>query len=59
MNAEALKTRLNNLFARLNPPYGVVSEWHEAATDAAEIRDTKARLGVLLPFLNFKNGFPP
>ena len=49
MNAEALKTRLNNLFARLNPPYGVVSEWHEAAAGAAEIRDTEARLGVRLP----------
>lgn len=49
MNAEVLKTRLNSLFARLNPPYGVVPEWHEAAAGEAEIRDTETRLGVCLP----------
>ncbi|MGF6148212.1 Uncharacterised protein [Kingella potus] len=49
MNAAALKSRLDSLFARLNPPYGVVPEWHEAAASEAEIRAAEMRLGVRLP----------
>lgn len=41
MNLNILKTRLDALYSKLNPPYGVIPAWHEPAATNEEIEETE------------------
>ena len=49
MDYTALKVRLDDLYAQMNEPQGVVPEWAEPAMSGAEIKEQEARLGCQLP----------
>lgn len=49
MNAFELKNELDELYAQLNPPYGVTPQWHELGATEDEIKSVESRLGVALP----------
>lgn len=49
MNIVEIKQELDSLYSRVNPPYGVVPEWHEPAVTDEEIAAVEERLGVSLP----------
>lgn len=49
MNIAELKKELDTLYSKINPPHGVVPEWHEPAVTDDDIAAVENRLGVSLP----------
>lgn len=49
MDYTALKVRLDDLYAQMNEPKGVVPEWAEPAMSGPELQAQEARLGCKLP----------
>ena len=47
MEIKELKKSLDQLFSRLNPPYGVVPEWHGSGVTADEIKEVEGRFLAL------------
>ena len=49
MNISEVKNELDALYSQINPPYGVVPQWHEQGVTDEKIVEIESRLGVTLP----------
>lgn len=49
MDVLKIKEELDALYSKLNPPYGIVPEWHAPAATDNEIMAAETRFGVTLP----------